>query len=34
MRILLTGAIGFIGMHTSLRLPARADVVVGRARSS
>jgi UDP-glucuronate 4-epimerase len=29
MRILLTGAAGFIGMHTSLRLLARGDSVVG-----
>lgn len=29
MKILLTGAAGFIGMHTSLRLLARGDQVVG-----
>ena len=29
MKILLTGAAGFIGMHTSLRLLARGDTVVG-----
>ena len=29
MNILLTGAAGFIGMHTSLRLLARGDTVVG-----
>ena len=29
MKILLTGAAGFIGMHTALRLLARGDVVVG-----
>jgi len=29
MKILLTGAAGFIGMHTSLRLLARGDEVVG-----
>jgi UDP-glucuronate 4-epimerase len=29
MRILLTGAAGFIGMHTALRLLARGDEVVG-----
>ena len=29
MKILLTGAAGFIGMHTALQLLARGDVVVG-----
>jgi UDP-glucuronate 4-epimerase len=29
MKILLTGAAGFIGMTTSLRLLARGDQVVG-----
>ncbi|MFZ5511169.1 MAG: SDR family NAD(P)-dependent oxidoreductase, partial [Pseudomonadota bacterium] len=29
MKILVTGAAGFIGMHTSLRLLARGDEVVG-----
>src|SRR5687768_10537035 len=29
MKILLTGAAGFIGMHTALRLLARGDEVVG-----
>src|SRR5262245_61535404 len=29
MKILLTGAAGFIGMHTALRLLARGDQVVG-----
>jgi UDP-glucuronate 4-epimerase len=29
MRILLTGAAGFIGMHTALRLLARGDEVIG-----
>lgn len=29
MKILLTGAAGFIGMHTSLRLLARGDEVIG-----
>jgi len=29
MKILLTGAAGFIGMHTSLRLLARGDTVIG-----
>ena len=29
MKILLTGAAGFIGMHTSLRLLSRGDTVVG-----
>jgi UDP-glucuronate 4-epimerase len=29
MRILITGAAGFIGMHTSLKLLARGDEVVG-----
>ena len=29
MRVLVTGAAGFIGMHTSLRLLARGDEVVG-----
>ena len=29
MRILVTGAAGFIGMHTSLRLLARGDEVIG-----
>ena len=29
MKILVTGTAGFIGMHTSLRLLARGDVVVG-----
>ncbi len=29
MKILLTGAAGFIGMHTALRLLARGDTVVG-----
>ena len=29
MKILLTGAAGFIGMHTALRLIARGDEVVG-----
>lgn len=29
MKILVTGAAGFIGMHTTLRLLARGDEVVG-----
>jgi UDP-glucuronate 4-epimerase len=29
MRILITGAAGFIGMHTSLKLLARGDTVIG-----
>jgi UDP-glucuronate 4-epimerase len=29
MRVLVTGAAGFIGMHTSLRLLERGDEVVG-----
>ncbi|MFZ4482324.1 MAG: GDP-mannose 4,6-dehydratase, partial [Rhodoferax sp.] len=29
MKILLTGAAGFIGMHTILRLLSRGDTVVG-----
>ncbi|NWG75128.1 MAG: NAD-dependent epimerase/dehydratase family protein, partial [Rubrivivax sp.] len=29
MKILLTGAAGFIGMHTAQRLLARGDEVVG-----
>ncbi|CAG0984230.1 partial UDP-glucose 4-epimerase, partial [Methylophilaceae bacterium] len=29
MKILVTGAAGFIGMHTCLRLLARGDEVVG-----
>lgn len=29
MKILLTGAAGFIGMHTSLRLLERGDIVIG-----
>lgn len=29
MKVLLTGAAGFIGMHTALRLLARGDVVIG-----
>jgi UDP-glucuronate 4-epimerase len=29
MRILVTGAAGFIGMHTALRLLERGDEVVG-----
>ena len=29
MTILVTGAAGFIGMHTALRLLARGDEVVG-----
>ncbi|MHB1174909.1 MAG: NAD-dependent epimerase [Sulfuriferula sp.] len=29
MKILLTGAAGFIGMHTALQLLARGDIVVG-----
>lgn len=29
MKILLTGAAGFIGMHTALRLLARGDTVIG-----
>ncbi|HRE15832.1 MAG TPA: GDP-mannose 4,6-dehydratase, partial [Rhodocyclaceae bacterium] len=29
MKILVTGAAGFIGMHTSERLLARGDTVVG-----
>ena len=29
MKILVTGAAGFIGMHTSLRLLERGDQVVG-----
>lgn len=29
MKVLLTGSAGFIGMHTSLRLLARGDTVVG-----
>jgi UDP-glucuronate 4-epimerase len=29
MRVLLTGAAGFIGMHTSLKLLARGDEVIG-----
>ncbi|MCU0395664.1 MAG: GDP-mannose 4,6-dehydratase, partial [Chitinophagaceae bacterium] len=29
MKILLTGAVGFIGMHTAERLLARGDEVVG-----
>ena len=29
MKILVTGAAGFIGMHSSLRLLARGDHVVG-----
>ncbi len=29
MKVLLTGAAGFIGMHTALRLLARGDEVLG-----
>ena len=29
MRVLVTGAAGFIGMHTALRLLERGDEVIG-----